>query len=602
MVPDALSHGTCRLRGTVAHRTPPRGLGLPTERRLAALLNADVVGYSRLMSTDEAGTLQTLKSYEARVIDPTITRNKGRIVKRMGDGYLAEFASVVDAVECAIEWQRHQVAEGEQRLTFRIGVHVGDVIVVGADIYGDGVNISARLEALAEPGCIVLSEDAYRQVRDRVAAQFHDLGEHKVKNIPRALRVWEWRSVMPVPSRLRNVSLPPVEVPSIVILPFRNFTGDPANDYLADGFRMDIQNALVKVSGLFIIASGSAYAFRGVSAEQTGSTLNVGYALQGSIRAAGKRIRVSAELTEAASGRIVWSDQFDRTLDDLFDLQDEVTQRILEAMEVKLIQGEQARVWNKTLKDPRALEAFYKGVHAFYQMNREDMQRARQYFERVAEIRPNVAIGATWVAMTHWFDLQRGWSDLPEKSKELARHWAEIAASMPDADGQAHSALSYLYLLERRFDEALAAGRCAVANRPTCAYANCFYGNVLHYCGEYERAVHHIKLAIRTQPLHPPFYLHMLAGAYRAGGDFKAALLASKQALELSSGDVAGQVILASAYVGLGMPDMARETAADIQRIEPSFSVTRFMGGQPYRDAGAVTQYASELRSAGLSA
>ena len=188
MVPDALSHGTCRLRGTVAHRTPPRGLGLPTERRLAALLNADVVGYSRLMSTDEAGTLQTLKSYEARVIDPTITRNKGRIVKRMGDGYLAEFASVVDAVECAIEWQRHQVAEGEQRLTFRIGVHVGDVIVVGADIYGDGVNISARLEALAEPGCIVLSEDAYRQVRDRVAAQFHDLGEHKVKNIPRALQ------------------------------------------------------------------------------------------------------------------------------------------------------------------------------------------------------------------------------------------------------------------------------------------------------------------------------------------------------------------------------------------------------------------------------
>lgn len=575
---------------------------MPTGRRLAALLNADVVGYSRLMSRDEAGTLQTLKSYEARVIDPTITLHKGRIVKRMGDGYLAEFASVVDAVECAIEWQRHKAAEGEQPLTFRMGVHLGDVIVEGADLYGDGVNISARLEALAEPGCIVLSEDAYRQVRDRVAAQFHDLGEHKVKNIPRALRIWEWRSRMAVPSRLRNVSLPPIEVPSIVILPFRNLTGDPANDYLADGFRMDIQNALVRVSGLFIIASGSAYAFRGVSAEETGSTLNVQYALQGSIRAAGKRIRVSAELTETASGRIDWSDQFDRTLDDSFDLQDEVTKRILEAMNVKLIQGEQARVWHKTLKDLRALEAFYKGVHAFYQMNREGMQRARQYFERVAEIRPNVAVGATWVAMTHWFDLQRGWSDLPEKSKELARHWAEIAASMPDADGQAHSALSYLYLLERRFDEALAAGRCAVDNRPTCAYANCFYGNVLHYCGEYERAIHHIKLAIRTQPLHPAFYLHMLAGAYRASGDFEAALLASKQALGLNPGDVASQVILASAYMGLGMPDMAGETVADIQRIEPSFSVTRYMEGQPYRDAGSVARYASELRSAGLPA
>ena len=190
------------------------------ERRLAALLNADVVGYSRLMSRDEARTLQTLKRYEARVIDPTITRHKGRIVKRMGDGYLAEFAGVVDAVECAIEWQRHQAAEGEQPLTFRMGVHLGDVIVEEADIYGDGVNISARLEALAEPGCIVLSEDAYRQVRDRVAAQFRDLGEYKVKNMPRTLRVWEWRGRMAVPSPLRNVRLPPIKVPSIVILHF----------------------------------------------------------------------------------------------------------------------------------------------------------------------------------------------------------------------------------------------------------------------------------------------------------------------------------------------------------------------------------------------
>lgn len=407
---------------------------------------------------------------------------------------------------------------------------------------------------------------------------------------------------MAVPSRLRNVSLPPIEVPSIVILPFRNLTGDPANDYLADGFRMDVQNALVRVSGLFIIASGTAYAFRGSSSEEAGSTLNVQYALQGIIRAAGKRIRVSAELTEVAFGRIVWIDQFDRILDDSFELQDEVTKRILEAMNVKLIQGEQARVWHNALKDLRALEAFYKGVHAFYQMNREGMQRARQYFERVAEIRPNVAVGATWVAMTHWFDLQRGWSDLPERSKELARHWAEIAASMPDADGQAHSALSYLYLLERRFDEALAAGRCAVANRPTCAYANCFYGNVLHYCGEYERAIHHIGLAIRTQPLHPPFYLHVLAGAHRAKGDFEAALLASKQAVGLNPSDVASQVILASAYMGLGAPDMAQGAVAVIQHIEPAFSVTRFMEGQPYRDAGIATQYASELRSAGLPA
>jgi adenylate cyclase len=522
------------------------------ERRLAALLNADVVGYSRLMSKDEAGTLRALKAYESRIIDPTITEHKGRIVKRMGDGYLAEFASVVDAVECALAWQQHPTAEDEQPLKFRMGVHLGDIIVEAEDIYGEGVNIAARLEALAQPGCIMLSDDAYRQVRDRVAVDFHDLGEHQVKNIPRPLKVWEWRYPMAVPRRLQNVSLPPIETPSIVILPFRNLTGDPANEYLADGLRMDIQNALVKVSGLFIVASGSAYAFRGVSAEETGCTLNVQHALEGSVRAAGQRIRVSCELTEAASGRIVWSEQFDRTLDDSFALQDEITGRVLAAMNVKLVQGEQAKVWHKTLKDLRALEAFYKGVHALYQMDRDGMQRARQYFERVAEIRPDVSVGATWTAMTHWFDLQRGWSDSPETSKELARHWAEIAASMQDADGQAHSALSYLYLLDRRFDEALAAGEYAVANRPTCAYANCFYGNVLHYCGDRDRAIHHIKLAIRTQPLHPPFYLQMLAGAYWAKGDLESAVLTAKQALEVNPHDVASRTILASAYVGLG--------------------------------------------------
>jgi adenylate cyclase len=570
------------------------------ERRLAALLNADVVGYSLLMSKDEAGTLRRLKAFESCIIDPNVAEHKGRIVKRMGDGYLAEFASVVDAVECGLAWQQHQVAEDEQPLRFRMGVHLGDIIVEEGDIYGEGVNIAARLEALAEPGCIALSDDAYRQVRDRLSIEFHDLGEHTVKNIPRPLKVWEWRCATAVPRRLSNVNLPPIEIPSIVILPFRNLTGDPAHDDLTDGLRMDIQNALVKVSGLFIVASGTAYAFRGVGAQETGCTLNVKYVLQGSLRAAGKRVRVSAELVEPASGHIVWSEQFDRTLDDSFDLQDEIAGLILAAMNVKLVQGEQARVWHKTLKDLHALQAFYKGVHAMYQMDRDGMRLARQYFERVAEIRPDASVGATWTAMTHLFELQRGWSDAPDRSMELAKHWAEIAAAMPDADGQAHSALSYLYLLERRFDEALAAGQCAVFNRPTCAYANCFYGNVLHYCGEADRAIHHIRLAIRTQPLHPPLYLEMLAGAYRAKGDLECAVDTAKQALSLGPGDVASRAILTGAYAGLGLRDLAGETAADIRRIEPSFSVRRFMEGQPYRDKNVSARYGSALRSAGL--
>jgi adenylate cyclase len=571
------------------------------ERRLAAVLNADVVAYSRLMSTDEAGTLKLLKVYETGIIEPTVAKHKGRIVKRMGDGYLAEFASVVDAVECALAWQGQPTPEGDRQLRFRMGVHLGDIIAEGEDIYGEGVNIAARLEALSQPGCITLSDDAFRQVRDRVSAEFHDLGEQEIKNIPRPLRVWEWRCPTAVPRRLQNIKLSALDKPSIVIMPFRNLTGDPHMEYLADGFRMDIQNALVKVSGLFLIASGSAYAFRGASARDAGCTLGVNYVLEGSIRAAGQKVRVAAELAEAVSGRIIWAEQFDRTLDDSFDLQDEVTGRVLAAINVKLLLGEQAKVWHKTLKDLKALEAFYKGVHAFYQMDRDSMQRARQYFERVAEIRPEVPIGATWVAMSHWFDIQRGWSDRPEKSKELARQWAEVAASMQDADGQAHSALSYLYLIERRFDEALEAGRQAVSNRPSCAYANCFYGNVLHYCGEQDGAIHHLKLSMRVQPLHPPFYLHMLGLAYRAKGESDSAVLTAKQALELNPDDLANRILLASAYVGLGRQDLAKETAAEIQRLDPLFSVAKFANAQPYRDSGLLQKFVFDLRSAGLS-
>jgi tetratricopeptide (TPR) repeat protein len=309
---------------------------------------------------------------------------------------------------------------------------------------------------------------------------------------------------------------------------------------------------------------------------------------------------MTAELAESASGQLLWSEQFDRTLDDSFDLQDEITGRVLSAINVKLVLGEQAKVWHKTLKDLKALEAFYKGVHAFYEMDREAMQRARQYFERVAELRPSVPVGATWVAMSHWFDIQRGWSRAPEESRALARQWAEAAASMPDADGQAHSALSYLYLIERRFEEALVAGRQAVANRPSCAYANCFYGNVLHYCGEQEGAIHHLKLAMRVQPLHPPFYLQMLASAYRAEGEFQAAVLTAKQGLELNPDDLASRIVLTSAYVGLGRQDLAEATAAEIKRMGPSFSVAQFANAQPYRDSALLDRFASDLRSAGL--
>lgn len=570
------------------------------ERRLAAILAADVVGYSRLMNKDEMGTLAALKACEAELIEPTVGKHNGRIFKRMGDGYLVEFASAVDVVECALAWQDQLQAKETQPLTFRMGINLGEVIAEADDVYGDGVNIAARLEAMAQPGCIALSDDAYRQVKDRLDVKFHDLGEHEVKNIPQPVHVWEWQCKRALPRRLQNSKLQQPEKPSIVLLPFRNLSGDEQQDFLAEGLRIDIQNALTKVSGVFLIAAGAANALRGATPEDASAGVGVQYVLQGSVRTAGNRVRVAAELTDAAAGEVVWAEQFDRTLDDTFELQDEITARVLTAMNVKFVAGEQAKVWHRTLKDPKALEIFYKGIHAFFRMDRDEMVRARQHFETVAKMHPETSTGATWVALTHWFDIQRGWAQSAEASRDRAGQFAETAAVMEDTDGQAHTVLSHVHLMNRNYDEALAAGREAVANRPACANANGFYANVLHYCGEHDEAIRHINLAMRFQPLHPPFFKNILSSAYLAKNELASAISTAKQTIELAPADILARVILTSAYVRSDRQDLAKEIVAEIKNLDPSFSVTRFADTQYYRSAEFIEQFTAELRSAGL--
>jgi TolB-like protein len=385
-----------------------------------------------------------------------------------------------------------------------------------------------------------------------------------------------------------------------VLLPFRNLSGDEQQDFLAEGLRIDIQNALTKVSGLFLIAAGSANALRGATPEQASAGLGVQYALQGSVRMAGNRVRVTAELTDTLADQVLWAEQFDRTLDDTFELQDEITAKILTAMNVKLVAGEQAKVWHKTLKDLKALELFYKGVHAFFQMDRDEMVSARQCFETVAKMHPEVATGATWVALSHWFDIQRGWSQSPETSRNLACQWAEKAAAMEDADGQAQTVLSHVHLMNRNYDAALVAGREAIATRPACANANGFYANVLHYCDEQDEAIRHIKLAMRYHPLNPPFFKNVLAAAYRGKNELESAISAAKQTIGLAPADVMSRLILTSAFVRSNKQGLAEEIAAEIKHLDPSFSVARFADAQCYRNAQFLEQFAAELRSAGL--
>jgi adenylate cyclase len=576
------------------------------ERRLLAILASDVVGYSRLMADNEAGTLASLKRQRAEIFDPKIAEHNGRVVKLMGDGILAEFGSVVESVKCAVEMQKAisgQANQGgpEPMLMHRMGINLGDVTVDGDDLYGAGVNVAARLQEMAQAGGIAISDDTYRQICDHLDIVCHDLGEQTLKNIPKPVRVWEWRCDRPPPARLKDVVPPLPGRPSIVILPFRNLTGNAEDDYLADGLRIDIQNALVKISGVFLIAVGSALAFRGNTARVASRHLGVQYVLNGSVRRIGNRVRIALDLTNDSSQQVVWAESFDRTLDDVFRLMDDITGRVLTAMNVKLVAGEPAKVWHRTLKDPNSLEAFYKGVFHFFQMTRDAMNDARQQFEVVARKSPEVAVGPTWVALTHWFDFQRGWGTSLEQSKELACEWAERAAVMEDADGQAHTVLSHVYLLNRQFDAALAAGSNAVTNRPNCTNANAFYANVLHYCGEQDKAIHHVNLAIRYSPVYPPLFKDILAAAHWASGDHTKAIEAATDAIAINSNDLMARLVLGSIYVRSGKYDLAVRMVEDVHRAEPAFSLEKFEKGQPYRDLNLLEQFISDLTKAGFA-
>lgn len=566
-------------------------------RRLTAVLIADIAGYTKLVERDTNGTVAAWTTAKTEVINPNIAAHTGRIVKHTGDGFLAEFPTVQDAVECAIAMQ---AGLSDSPLDFRMGVNLGDVVDDGTDIHGEGVNIAARIEALAEPGGISVSGGVYEQVRNRIEAKFEDLGEHKVKHVTVPVRVYTLGGSGKHAVVAGSNETTRAERPSIVILPLENMTGEVEQDYLCDGLRIDIQNALVKVSGVFLIAAGNANAYRGKSAKEATGGLGVRYALEGNVRRAGNRLRISVTLTDAAFSDIIWAEQFDRELEDAFTLLDDITARVLTALNVKLVAGEPAKIWHKTLPDLPSLEALYRGIHEFFNMDQISLGNARRFFETVSRLHPEAAIGPTWVALTHWYDFQRGWSESGEKSKQLAKEWAERGAAPADADGQAQTVLSHIHLLERNFDVALAAGAAAVSNRPNCTHANGFYANVLHYCGEHEKALHHIDLAMRYSPVHPPFFKQIFASICRAIGDFGQASRVAQAVTKANLQDIASRLILTSIEVKRGQRKAARDIAQEILAIDPSFSLSTFADGQPFRDVEFLNQFISELREAGL--
>jgi TolB-like protein/class 3 adenylate cyclase len=492
------------------------------ERRLAAVLAADVAGYSRLMGTDEVGTLAALKSFRREVVDPAIAAHKGRIVKTTGDGMLLEFASAVDAVNCAVVVQDQMAARAgltEPKITFRIGINVGDIIIDGDDIFGDGVNIAARLEGIAEPGSICISSSAYDQVRGKVPVEFADLGEQRLKNIDRPVRVYAAKSrgllgtIAPeiASSHLevqKPLSLP--DKPSIAALPFQNMSGDPEQEYFADGIVEEITTAIARLPWLFVIARNSSFTYKGkaVDVKQVARELGVRYVLEGSVRKDGNRIRITGQLIDTASGAHIWADRFDGALDDIFELQDQVASGVVGAIEPRLQRAEIERASRKPTRDLDAYDLYLRALSQMHRMTPETLTEAISLSKMALQLDPSYAAAAGSVAWCRAIQRTQGWV-LPTgpEDEDGVRH-AKLAIEFGTNDPDALWMAAYLLSIVGDQTTALSALDRALMLNPNSAHA----WGIKAVCQSFRGAAHAAAAveagnrAIRLSPLDPLGY------------------------------------------------------------------------------------------------
>jgi adenylate cyclase len=584
------------------------------QRRLAAILSADVVGYSRLMGIDEAGTLARLKAMRRDFFDPLITAHSGRTFKLMGDGALVEFASAVDAVTCAIEVQKqvqeHNTGSPEDsRIQFRIGINVGDIIVEGDDIYGDGVNVAARIQALADPGGIYISRGAAEQVRDKVPIKIETRGEQTVKNIARPIEVFciiaddRDAIVVAVHKSEIGVQIPIVsEKPSIAVLAFNNMSGDAEQEYFSDGISEDIITDLSKLSELRVMARNSTFTYKGkaVDVKQVGRELGVRYVLEGSVRKAGNRVRVTGQLIDAADGAHIWGERFDRDLTDIFAVQDELTQEIISALKVKLTPGNKDRMARKGKIDVEAYNLFLRGrEHAFVHTRSGNIE-ARNLLERVVTINSDFAAALAFVAFTHVMDYINGWADLPERSLQTGLEIAERAGRLDAEEPQAHFVVAVALLWLREHDRALAEAQRCIALAPNFAEGHMAIANILIYVDNAAAAIKSMDTYMRLDPLYKDIALYFLAEARISLGQFDEAVTALKQRLARNPTSETSYALLASCYGHLGRIAEARTAWAEVMKIAPDFSIERRRRILPFKNPEVFERRLEGMRKAGI--
>jgi adenylate cyclase len=619
------------------------------KRKLTAIVSADVKGYSRLMGEDDEATVRTITAYR-EVITEVVQKHRGRVVDSPGDNILAEFASVIDAVSSAVEIQeelrvRNSELPEERKMEFRIGVNLGDVIHEGDRIYGDGVNVAARVESLAEAGGVCVSGTVFDQIESKLPLGYEYLGEQSVKNISKPVRIYKalmdpeavgkvigeqraeprrgqktalvvltalllivgglliWRTAFP-PVQVASVekmAFPLPDRPSIAVLPFDNLSKDPKQEYFSDGLTVEIITALSKIPHLFVIAKHSMFTYKGkpVNVKQVAEEMGVRYVLEGSVRTAEERVRVTARLIDALSGDNLWAERYDRTLKDIFALQDEITMNILTALQVKLTQGEKISVLLKSTDNIDAYQKYLKGRVHFLRFNPDDNVAARKLWEEAIALDPEFISAYVDLAWTYLIDIHLGLSKSPKESLGRATQIAQKAISLDENSPFALSLLCSISAVKGQFDEAIAYGEKAVAISPNDSLAIAFLGRALVSAGRYEEALSGFEKAIRLDPIPLDWYITRVGQCYLHMGRYEEALEEFKKVLHLSPKNMVNRILLAADYSLLGRKEDASAEVAEILRLNPKFSIEA-VAKWPYKNKADLDFVISALRKAGL--
>jgi adenylate cyclase len=591
---------------------------LPSERvqrRLAAVLAADVAGYSRLMGRDEEHTHAQLKTFRRTVLDPGIARHRGRIVKTTGDGMLVEFASAVDAARCAVEVQREMAKQNtrvsrEIRIEFRIGIHVGDVILDDNDIFGDGVNIAARLEGIAEPGGVCISDDAYRQIRGKVDVGFDDIGPQTLKNIVEPMRAWRIRfegAAAPTmrssssPIQVQDLALP--DKPSIVVLPFDNMSAEPGQDYLADGIVEAITAALSCIRSFFVIARSSAFTYKGrtTNARDIGKELGVAYLLEGSVQKAGNRLRIIVQLVETEGGAHVWSSRFDGAIDEFFDLEDRITEQVAGALQPSIRIAEIERSRRKRPQDLGSYDYTMRAMPHVWALEKEESAKALELLEKALAIDPEYPLA---LSLAGWCHAQRSvynWADDIAASQAMARSLAERAAEMSGDDPVILAVLGAVHTFVRNHGTARLLLERAVAIDPNAAWAWSRLGWLENYGDQPQKAIENFERALRLSPIDPMNFNNYvgIGSAHEVAQEYDKAAAFYRRALEERPNASWIYRNLTSSLSGAGRIEEAKQAFAEMLRHYPDLTVSKFKQAMVFSGA-TMDRMAENLRKLGL--